>query len=109
VPSALSTKARTVSALGLVVAFVLLTPVLQSLGAAATWSDAIIFLGSAFAQVIMVYEKYEAWPLWLAVNILATVQYAVLGYWFTAVLYAAFSVIAVIGWKRWYASHRSSQ
>ena len=35
VPSALSTKQRTFSAAGLAVAFVLLTPVLQSLGAAA--------------------------------------------------------------------------
>ena len=108
VPSALSTKQRTFSAAGLAVAFVLLTPVLQSLGAAATWSDAIIFLGSVFAQVIMVHQKYEAWPLWFAINVLATVQYAVLGYWFTAVVYAAFTVIAVLGWKRWYESHRSS-
>jgi nicotinamide mononucleotide transporter len=31
-----------------------------------------------------------------------------LGYWFTAVVYAAFTVIALVGWKRWYASHRSA-
>jgi nicotinamide mononucleotide transporter len=97
-----------ISAASLLIAFVLLTPVLQSLGAAATWSDAIIFLGSAFAQVIMVYEKYEAWPLWFAINVLATVQYAVLGYWFTSVLYAAFTIVALLGWKRWYESHRSA-
>lgn len=108
VPSALTTKQRTISAASLLIAFVLLTPVLQSLGAAATWSDAIIFLGSAFAQVIMVYEKYEAWPLWFAINVLATVQYAVLGYWFTSVLYAVFTIVALLGWKRWYESHRSA-
>jgi len=108
VPSALSTKHRLYWAAGLAISFLALTPLLQSAGAAATWSDAIIFLGSFFAQAIMVYEKYEAWPLWLAIDLLATVQYAVLGYWFTAVLYAAFSVIAVIGWKRWYESHRSA-
>ena len=108
VPSALSNKQRSISAAALVVAVIALTPVLQSMGAAATWSDAIIFLGSVFAQVIMVYQKFEAWPLWFAINVLATVQYAILGYWFTAVVYAAFTVIALVGWKRWYASHRSA-
>jgi nicotinamide mononucleotide transporter len=107
-PSALSTKHRLYWAAGLVISFLALTPLLQSAGAAATWSDAIIFLGSFFAQAIMVYEKYEAWPLWFAIDLLATVQYAILGYWFTSVLYAAFTVIAVIGWKRWYESHRSA-
>jgi nicotinamide mononucleotide transporter len=108
VPSALSNKQRSISAAALAVAVIALTPVLQSMGAAATWSDAIIFLGSVFAQVIMVYQKFEAWPLWFAINVLATVQYAILGYWFTAVVYAAFTVIALVGWKRWYASHRSA-
>ena len=108
VPSALSTKHRLYWATGLIISFLALTPLLQNAGAAATWSDAIIFLGSFFAQAIMVYEKYEAWPLWFAIDLLATVQYAILGYWFTSVLYAAFTVIAVIGWKRWYESHRSA-
>ena len=108
VPSALSTKHRTYWAAGLLISFLALTPLLQSAGAAATWSDAIIFLGSFFAQAIMVYEKYEAWPLWFAIDLLATVQYAVLGYGFTSVLYAAFTVIALVGWKRWYESHRSA-
>ena len=108
VPSALSTKHRTIWAAGLLLSFFALTPLLKNLGAAATWSDAIIFLGSFFAQAIMVYEKYENWPLWFAIDLLGTVQYAVLGYWFTAILYAAFTVIALIGWKRWYESHRSA-
>ena len=108
IPSALSTKHRMYWAAGLLISFLALTPLLQNLGAAATWSDAIIFLGSFFAQAIMVYEKYEAWPLWFAIDLLATVQYAVLGYWFTSVLYAAFTIIALVGWKRWYESHRST-
>jgi nicotinamide mononucleotide transporter len=107
-PSALSTKHRTYWAVGLILSFLALTPLLKSMGAAATWSDAIIFLGSFFAQSIMVYEKYESWALWFAIDLIGTVQYALLGYWFTAVLYAAFTVIALIGWKRWYESHRSA-
>jgi nicotinamide mononucleotide transporter len=108
IPSALSTKHRTYWAVGLILSFLALTPLLTRMGAAATWSDAIIFLGSFFAQSIMVYEKYESWPLWFAIDLIGTVQYALLGYWFTAVLYAAFTVIALIGWKRWYESHRSA-
>jgi nicotinamide mononucleotide transporter len=108
IPSALSTKHRGYWAIGLVLSFLALTPLLQNIGAAATWSDAIIFLGSFFAQTIMVYEKYEAWPLWFAIDLLATIQYAALGYWFTSVLYGAFTIIALIGWKRWYESHRSA-
>jgi nicotinamide mononucleotide transporter len=107
-PSALNTKHRTIWAAGLIIAFFALTPLLKNMGAAATWSDALIFLGSCFAQAIMVYEKYENWPLWFAVDLLGTAQYALLGYWFTAVLYAAFTVIALLGWKRWYESHRSA-
>jgi nicotinamide mononucleotide transporter len=108
IPSALSTKHRTYWAAGLIISFLALTPLLKSMGAAATWSDAIIFLGSFFAQAIMVYEKYESWPLWFVIDLVGTVQYAILGYWFTAVLYAAFTVIALVGWKRWYESHRSA-
>jgi len=107
-PSALSTRDRTYWAIGLVISFLVLTPLLQNVGAAATWSDAIIFLGSFFAQAIMVYEKYEAWPLWFAIDLIGAVQYAVLGYWFTAFLYLAFTAIALVGWKRWYESHRSA-
>jgi len=56
----------------------------------------------------MVYEKYEAWPIWFAVDILATIQYAVLGYWFTSVLYLAFTLVAIVGWIRWLRLHKLS-
>jgi nicotinamide mononucleotide transporter len=84
-----------------------LSPLLSSIGAAATWSDAFLLIGSLVAQVMMVYEKYEAWIVWLIVDIAGTVQYALLGYWFTAVLYAMFTVVAAIGWKRWHGSLRN--
>jgi nicotinamide mononucleotide transporter len=80
----------------------LLTPVLSHIGAAATWPDAFLLIGSLAAQILMVYEKVESWTLWLIVDAAATIEYAYLGYWFTAILYAFFTVIAVVGWKRWY-------
>jgi nicotinamide mononucleotide transporter len=82
----------------------LLSPLLSNIGAAATWSDAFLLIGSLVAQIMMVKEKYEAWIVWLIVDLAGTIQYALLGYWFTAVLYAMFTGVAVIGWKRWYDS-----
>jgi len=80
----------------------LLTPLLSRIGAAATWSDAFLLVGSLVAQILMVYQKVESWILWLIIDLAGTIQYAYLGYWFTAVLYALFTLIAIIGCKRWY-------
>ncbi|TRZ55528.1 MAG: nicotinamide mononucleotide transporter [Streptomycetaceae bacterium] len=102
VPSALTRRQIYYWSLGTLVTTAALTPVLSRIGAAATWSDAFLLIGSLVAQILMVFEKYESWILWLIVDAVGTIEYAVLGYWFTAVLYFAFTVIAVIGWKRWY-------
>ena len=107
-PSRLSNRDRILWLLALLISWILLTPWLHHIGAAAYKSDALIFLGSLIAQIIMVYEKYENWPLWLAVDAIATVEYAVLKYWFTAVLYLLFTFIAIVGWVRWLRIHKSS-
>ena len=100
-PGPLSNRNRALWAVLTIVSVVLLTPLLTSLGAAATWQDAILFVGSLIAQILMVYEKIESWVVWLVVDAAATYLYASLGYWFTALLYFAFTLIALIGWKRW--------
>ena len=104
VPGRISNRNRGYLVLATVLAVAALAPVLANIGAAATWSDAFLLIASLFAQVMMVYEKYESWIVWFVVDLAGTIQYALLGYWFTAVLYAAFTVIAVIGWKRWHDS-----
>ena len=101
VPGRVSTRNRGIIAIAVVFSVAALTPVLSNVGAAATWTDAFLLIGSLTAQIMMVYEKYESWIVWLIVDLAGTIQYALLGYWFTAVLYAMFTVIAVIGWKRW--------
>ena len=107
VPGSLSVRNRRNIAIGTLISVAVLSPVLSNIGAAATWSDAFLLIGSLVAQVMMVRQKYEAWIVWLIVDLAGTVQYAILGYWFTAVLYAMFTVIAIIGWKRWYDSLRN--
>ena len=107
-PSKLGWRDRSFWLIALILSWLLFTPWLQHIGAAAYRTDALIFLGSVVAQVLMVYEKYEAWPIWFAVDALATVQYAVLGYWFTSLLYLSFTVIAIVGWIRWLKLHKLS-
>ena len=107
VPGSLSVRNRRNIAIGTIISVAVLSPVLSNIGAAATWSDAFLLIGSLVAQIMMVRQKYEAWIVWLIVDLAGTVQYAMLGYWFTSVLYAMFTVIAVIGWKRWYDSLRN--
>ena len=105
VPGALSLRVQIYCAVAIVLSVLALTPVLSEIGAAATWSDAFLLIGSLVAQILMVYEKVDSWILWLIVDAVGTIQYAKLGYWFTAVLYAAFTVFALIGWKRWHDSY----
>jgi nicotinamide mononucleotide transporter len=101
VPGTISTRYRIRIGLGTLVAVAVLSPVLADINAAATWTDAFILIGSLVAQLLMIYEKYETWVLWLIVNVVATAQYLSLGYWFTAILYAVFAIVAILGWKRW--------
>ena len=101
VPGTISTRNRLTIAIGTLVSVAALSPVLENIGAAATWTDALILIGSIVAQLLMVYEKYETWVLWFIVNVVATAQYLSLGYWFTAILYAVFAIVAILGWKRW--------
>jgi len=100
-PGVLSVRNRSYIALSVMASVAVLTPLLSGVGAAATWSDAFLLIGSLFAQVLMIYEKFEAWFLWLIINIVGSTQYLLLGYWFTALLYVVLTFVAVVGWRRW--------
>ena len=107
-PGAVKNKQRALILIAIVVATLALAPILKSLGAASTYVDAILFFGSLSAQILMVYEKYENWPLWLVVDAGYTALYASQKLLFTSLLYAAFTVLAAMGWSKWYAAHRSA-
>ena len=104
VPGTLSVRNRQYIAIGTIISVSVLSPLLSNIGAAATWTDAFILVASLAAQVLMIYEKFEAWVIWIIVNVTATIQFFILDYWFTSVLYAVFTVVAVIGLKRWHDS-----
>jgi nicotinamide mononucleotide transporter len=105
-PGPLKNKYRGYTVVVILLATLLLGPVLKSLGAASTYIDAILFFGSFAAQLLMVYEKYDSWPMWLVVDAGYTALYASQGLLFTTLLYAVFTALAALGWSSWYAAHR---
>ena len=90
----------------ILVATLALGPVLKWAGAASTYVDALLFFGSLAAQILMVYEKYDSWPMWLVVDAGYVALYASQGLLFTTLLYVAFTAMAALGWSTWYGSHR---
>lgn len=107
-PGAITNKYRIIILISIVLATLALAPILKSMGAASTYVDAVLFFGSLAAQILMVYEKYENWTLWLLVDAGYTALYASQDLLFTSLLYAAFTVLAAMGWSKWYAAHRSA-
>jgi nicotinamide mononucleotide transporter len=90
----------------ILIATLALGPLLKYLGAASTYVDAVLFFGSFAAQLLMVYQKYETWVLWLVVDIGYVALYASQGLLFTTLLYVLFTAMAALGWSRWYGAHR---
>ena len=107
-PGGLKNSHRAYVLIAIILATLALAPLLKYWGAASTYADAILFFGSLSAQILMVYEKYENWPLWLVVDLGYTALYASQKLLFTSLLYAAFTVLAAMGWSKWYGAHRSA-
>jgi len=107
-PGPLKNKYRVATFVAIITATAALAPLLKSWGAASTYADAILFFGSLSAQILMVYQKYETWILWLIVDIGYVALYASQGLLFTSLLYVAFTILAALGWGKWYAAHRSA-
>jgi nicotinamide mononucleotide transporter len=107
-PGAIKNRQRALILIAITLATLALAPILKSMGAASTYVDAVLFFGSLAAQILMVYEKYENWPLWFVVDLGYTALYASQKLLFTSLLYAAFTVLAAMGWSKWYAAHRSA-
>ncbi len=102
-PGRLSPEWRIRGAVGVVVLWALVAPLLRHIGGAATWGDAFMLVGSLAGQLLMVLQKMEAWPMWIAVNTVGAVLYASQGLYFTSLFYAVLIVMAVAGWRAWSA------
>ena len=107
-PGALKNSHRAYVLVAIILATLALAPVLKSWGAASTYVDAVLFFGSLTAQILMVYEKCENWVLWLVVDAGYVALYASQDLPFTAALYVTFTILAAMGWSKWYGAHRSA-
>lgn len=105
-PGPLKNKYRLMTLIAIVIATLALAPILKNIGATAALPDSLLLFGSLAAQILMVYEKYDSWPLWLVVDAGYTALYLSQGLLFTTVLYIAFTVMAAMGWSSWYGTHR---
>jgi nicotinamide mononucleotide transporter len=107
-PSRLTNLHRIAIAGAILLLSLIIAPLLADIGAAAAYPDTLLLLGSMAAQILMVLQKYETWVLWFLVNMGYVALYASQDLLFTTVLYVVFTVMALIGWKAWYESHRSA-
>ena len=103
VPSRLTLAGRLRVSVGVVVASVLMAPALRSIGGSAVWGDAFVLVGSLTAQVLMVLQKIETWPLWSVLSVAGALLYASQGLYFTSLFYAVLSMLAAAGWRAWSA------
>jgi nicotinamide mononucleotide transporter len=107
-PGGLKNSHRAYVVIAIILATLALAPLLKYWGAASTYADAILFFGSLSAQILMVYEKFESWIIWLVVDAGYVALYASQDLPFTTVLYVTFTIIAALGWSKWYGAHRSA-
>ena len=107
-PGWLKNSHRLYVLIAIILATLALAPLLKYWGAASTYADAILFFGSLSAQILMVYEKFESWIIWLVVDAGYVALYASQDLPFTTALYVTFTILAAMGWGKWYGAHRSA-
>lgn len=103
---------RTLLLLALVVAagsFALGNTLATRTNAVLPYLDATLAVTSLAAQWLMTRKVLENWLLWIAVDVVYVPMFVSRGLIATAVLYAVFLVLAVLGfisWRRSYLHHR---
>jgi nicotinamide mononucleotide transporter len=83
------------------VAWVLLAAILRRTDAALPWLDALLTTTSLVAQWMMTRKILQNWILWIAVDIVYVPMFISQRLYATALLYAAFLVLAVMGFVEW--------
>lgn len=89
------------------VTWLLITPFLVSLGAAAALPDAFGLVFSIIAQVLMVLQFRENWVVWFVVNVVYVALFWSQDLKFTSLLYVVFAAIALRGWINWQKLQRT--
>jgi nicotinamide mononucleotide transporter len=100
-PRKSNSKQRLIVFIVLLTATISLWPILTKIGAASSAIEAFGFVGSVIAQLLMIWQRFETWPLWLIVDAAYTYQYFKGQLYLTGFLYIIFTAIALWGWIRW--------
>lgn len=100
--SRLSSIGKIYSGLGWLFGFVLLAWFLKNYtDTDVPYADGFLTAGSLLGQVLLSRKRLENWLVWIAVDILYVGLYVYKGLMLTAFLYAAFVIMAFIGWRTW--------
>jgi nicotinamide mononucleotide transporter len=106
-------RASAVEKTGIMAAVVALTLVLwfvlNRVGGSATFWDALTTAISLGAQWLLNRKRLESWILWIVVDIILVPVYLYQNLYLTAVLYAVFLVMAIMGLMQWTATWRKQQ
>lgn len=84
-----------------VVAWLALALLLRRTDAALPWLDAALTTTSLVAQWMMTRKILETWVLWIAVDLVYVPMFLTQGMVATALLYAAFLGLALLGFRDW--------
>ncbi|MBW8902215.1 MAG: nicotinamide mononucleotide transporter, partial [Massilia sp.] len=68
--------------------------------------DGFLTAGSLLGQLLTARKKIENWHTWIVVDVLYVGLYIYKGLHLTAILYAVFVVLAVLGLRAWSAAAR---
>lgn len=82
-------------------AWMALAAILRRTDAALPWLDALLTTTSLIAQWMMTRKILENWILWIAVDVVYVPTFISQGLYATAMLYAAFLVLALMGVVEW--------
>ena len=66
-----------------------------------SYLDATVTVMSAIATWWLVKSYIQQWWLWIAADLLSTILCATQGMWWMTVLYAAYTLSAIIGYNHW--------
>ncbi len=67
------------------------------------YADALATVASVAGQWLLGRKYVETWPVWVVVNAFSVALFAYKDLWLTAILYAVFVLLSVIGWRAWRA------
>lgn len=97
----LSSGARVAWGVGTLALWLTWGSVMQRVGADLAYADAFVFAVSVAAQWLQARKHLENWIGWMVANAVAIGVFWTKGYYWFAVLYAVFGLMAVVGFRAW--------